>query len=111
MTIRRPVRIAFALAVGMALGYAVRPAAQGSPATPKLGDNLQLLVEPAGGDRVRVVLPTGGTIEDSHFELVLTPGFLMVRATPTTTFQRPAGVVAPPNAEPAKGYILPVPKR
>jgi hypothetical protein len=95
----------------MALGYAVRPAAQGSPTTPRLSESTdwQFRVEPAGADRVRIVLPTGRTLEDSHFDLTLFPRFLMVSETPTTTDQRPAGVAAPPNTEAPKGYLFMVP--
>ena len=87
MTLRRHVGIAFALAVGMALGYAVRPSAQSTASSVLVGSpaeaSLRLFVESAGPDQVRIRFSRGQTefLEDRQIELSLVPEFLVVRGT------------------------------
>lgn len=52
MALRPLVGVVSALAIGMALGFTIRPTAQKPPF---VGDS-RLLVEPAGAGRVRVVV-------------------------------------------------------
>jgi hypothetical protein len=75
MTIRRHVGIALALAVGIALGYAVRSSAQGSMT------KYDFKIQSTGDGRVRLTLPAaGGTtqvVEDSEISLTLTKNLLL----------------------------------
>jgi hypothetical protein len=110
MTLRRNFVIAFTLAVGMALGYAVRPAAQGVAATPQLTPgSYEVSVEQGQEGRIRITMPdqqtTTRVVEATRFRLFLNSNLLVV--TPLNQ----AGVTVQPEIEPRPyGFALRVPK-
>ena len=105
MALRHPVGIALALAVGVTLGYTVRPAAQ----TRQFVGDSRLLVEPTGAGRLRVVVTSQAdspSYEADRFELHLSGSGLRVSGT-TTTVDPVAGA----RLVSVSGFLLQLPGR
>jgi hypothetical protein len=86
----RSIKIAFVLAVGITLGYAVRPSAQAIQGPPVL-----FLVESAGPDLVRVYLSSGGAefVEDRNIVLHALREGITVEGSEDMTIRERDGVL------------------
>ena len=107
MTLRRNVGIVFALAVGIALGYAVRPAAQGAATDPP---SVTFSIESGDQGRIRITMPDSVTttrvVEDTRFRMLFTNDLLII-----TPLNRTGATVQPEVGQMPAGFAFRLPPK